>query len=275
MPRFKYSIVQFIVAGMLALSLGVAASRRAAAQQPAAAGTPPAVTPEGAEPDDALVVPEGTDPLALQEFLNLLAQTPARDRSRAGYRVHFNKLHDLGNEVFQRNVDDETSLLAVGIITGSLDVLVQIGDQTAADRKLQFVEALKLNTRSALATRGRLLEAQGQITGLDPNDKAAVQAMVGRVAQLLQEQPLTLDHGRLAYGAVSALEQLDDPKLVASAAGTFAKHLRTSDDETLKGLADTLEGSARRLNLKGNPVQIAGPTVAGEDFNIDQWKGKV
>ncbi|MBX3436240.1 MAG: TlpA family protein disulfide reductase [Planctomycetaceae bacterium] len=269
--RLAFAQPAVLVIPMVATGLFVPSIAFSQENPPAAAQDAPAEE----ETAKAFIVPEGKDPEVLQSFLNQLMRTPAQERTRSGFRDHLTKLHDLSQEVFQRDVDDETNLLAISVMSGSLEFLEQFGDQTAGERKIALINSLKASKRPALAARGRMLEIQTEITGLDLNDKAAVKTMIGRVNQYLQEQPLTLDHGRIAYGAFSALEQLGEPELIASAAQTFAKPLRASDDPTLKGLADTLEGSARRLTLKGNAPKIAGPTVSGEDFNIEQWKGKV
>jgi thiol-disulfide isomerase/thioredoxin len=119
------------------------------------------------------------------------------------------------------------------------------------------------------------LERQVAGAGPDAQIRAAVKEVIDRVGVLLREQPLTLDHGRVAYAAFSAIEQTEDGKLVDSAAQIFAKPFRDSDDPALNALADKFEGTARRLNLKGNPVKVTGKTITGDAFNIDDWKGKV
>ncbi len=247
------------------------------ANSPPEANSPEENNPEENNPEaeDVFAIPEGTDAETLQEFLNVLTRTPAAERTPAGFRAHFSKLYEISQEILARDIDDETSLLAIAIVAGSLDILDQFGDQTAADRKFEFVDKLKQSDRPALAARGRMLDVLAQISRLDTDDKAAIRAMIGQVAQFLQEKPLTIDHGRLVYRAVSAIEQTGDPELITSAAQTFAKSLKASDDPRLSGLAVTIEGTARRLTLKGNPLEIAGQTVTGDDFNIDDWKGKV
>ncbi len=276
MLRFKRFAGQLIAVMPPVLLVVTVISSPTFAEEAVTPAEPPKASnsPEPAA-EDVFAIPEGTDAETLQEFLRVLIRTPAAERTPAGFRTHFSKLHDISQEVLARDIDDETSLLAVAIVAGSLDILDQFGDQTAADRKLKFVDTLMKSDRPALAARGRMLDVQAQISQLDTDDKAAVKAMIGVVAQLLQDKPLTIDHGRLAYTAVSAIEQTGDPELITSAAQAFAKYLKTSDDPRLSGLANTIEGTARRLTLKGNPLQIAGKTITGEDFNIDQWKGKV
>ncbi len=276
--RLRDRVGQFLVALTLAIIAGgptYAEEATTSDEKPSEASSPKAEKSPEEEAEDVFAIPDGTDAASLQEFLHVLTRTPAAERTPAGFRTHFNKLYDISQEVLSRDIDDETSLLAIAIVAGSLDILDQFGDQTAADRKLKLIDKLMQSDRPALAARGRMLDVQAQISRVDTDDKAAVKAMIDRVAELLQDKPLTIDHGRLAYGAVSAIEQTGDPELITAAAQTFAKYLKTSDDPRLSGLADTIEGTARRLTLKGNPLQIAGKTVSGEDFNIEQWKGKV
>jgi thiol-disulfide isomerase/thioredoxin len=232
-------------------------------------------TPE--DQPDVFTVPEGNDAQTLQEFLATLTRTPAAERSPAGFRLHFNKLVDAADLVLQRQLDDETALLAVAIKAGSLDILEQFGDQAAAERKALLVATLQKSDRPALAAQGSVMHLERQVAGggADAEIRAAVKELLDRMTVLLRERPLTLEHGRTAYAAFSAIEQTEDGKLVSSAAEVFAKPLRDSDDPALNGLADKFEGSARRLNLKGNPLQLTGKTITGDNFNLDEWKGKV
>ncbi len=274
--RFDGQLMAVMVPGLLMVAL---ASRPTFAEDAAtpAESSNEANNPQANDPEaeDGFAIPEGTDTETLQEFLKTLIRTPAAERTPAGFRTHFSKLHDVSVKILARDIDDETSLLAIAIVAGSLDILDQFGDQTAEDRKLKFIGTLLKSDRPALAARGRMLDVDAQISRLDTDDKAAVKDMIDKVAQLLQTKPLTIDLGRLAYTAVTAIEQTGDPELITGAAQTFAKSLKTSDDPRLSGLADTIEGTARRLTLKGNPLQITGITVTGDEFNIDQWKGKV
>jgi thiol-disulfide isomerase/thioredoxin len=241
-----------------------------------AAAAPPAAAPAVEAPEvDPFAVPEGTDAATLQKFLTGLTQIAAEERTPAGLRSHFGKLLQAAETVSARQLDDDTALLAIRIQTGCLDILGRFGEPTATGRRQQLVEQLKQSDRPALATHGRILEVEGLVGGLQPGQTAPGREIVDRVAGLLEEQPLTDAHVTLAFGALVAVEGIGDPKLTAVAAERFAKALRAAGNDQYNSIAESFEGTARRLNLKGSPAEITGRTLDGKDFDIAALKGKV
>ncbi len=225
--------------------------------------------------EDVLEVPEGTDPQELQRFLQSLGRMRAAEPTPAGFRAHFAKLLVALDTILQRDIDEATAQLTIRMMSQCYDIIAQFGDRTATDKKQAFIDGLKQSNRPLLATQGRILDVESQISTLDTSDKAAVKVVLDQVIKTLEDRPLTDAHGSLAYGAMTAIEQSGDTELAASAAKVFGEALRSSDDPAFVSLANTIEGSARRLTLKGSPIEIAGKTVAGEDFNVEAWKGKV
>ncbi len=225
--------------------------------------------------DDAIEVPEGTDPQELQTFLQSLGRLRAAEPTPAGFRAHFGKLLVALDTLLQRDIDLDTAQLTARMMSQCYDIISQFGDRTAAEKKQAFIDGLKQSDRPNLAQQGRILDVESQINTLDTSDKAAVKVVLDQVIKTLEDRPLTDAHGSLAYGAMTAIEQTGDTELAVSAAKVFGEALRSSDDPAFISLANTIEGSARRLNLKGNPIEIAGKTVAGADFNVEAWKGKV
>ncbi|MEZ6051714.1 MAG: TlpA disulfide reductase family protein [Planctomycetaceae bacterium] len=234
-----------------------------------------ATTPETKEADTPIEVPEGNDPETLQDFLKSLGRMRADSPTPAGFRAHFRKLLIALDEVIQRDIDEDTAQLAIRMMSQCYDIIEQFGDRSATEQKQAFVDGLKNSERPMLAQQGRLLDVESKISSVDPEDKAAVKAVMDQVIKVMEERPLTNAHGSLAYGAMTVIEQTGDGELAESAAKIFGDALRTSDDPAFISLAATLEGSARRINLKGKPIEVAGTTVAGEPFNVEAWKGKV
>ena len=54
----------------------------------------------------------------------------------------------------------------------------------------------------------------------------------------------------------------------------FATLLRGSKDPLVDELGQLMEGSARRLNLLGNSMQVDGTTLQGQPFNWAAYRGK-
>ena len=72
------------------------------------------------------------------------------------------------------------------------------------------------------------------------------------------------------------LERGGNKKLAATAFEQFAKLAEGSKDARLVELAEMFRGSARRLNLLGNKLEVlTGTTLDGNEFDWDAYRGKV
>jgi peroxiredoxin len=97
--------------------------------------------------------------------------------------------------------------------------------------------------------------------------------LVDEVAAQMQEKP---DRQQLGL-AMQVTRQLEfaDRELAIAAYNVFAKHVATADDPELAEYAEVMRGSARRIDLPGNPIEVRGARIDGESFDIAQYKGKV
>ena len=55
----------------------------------------------------------------------------------------------------------------------------------------------------------------------------------------------------------------------------FGKIIAKSDNPQIAGFGRMLEGSARRLNLMGNTMEVKGKTLDGKELDLAKLKGKV
>lgn len=266
----RSNLITWLICGSLLASVFTISSL--SARQASADDTE---TPAEVAENDAIEVPEGTNPEVLQEFIQSLAQMRAAEATPSGFRTHFRKLLVALETILKRDIDPETAQLTARMMSQCYDIISQFGDRTATEQKQAFINDLKQSDREILVTQGRILDIENQLSELESAEAAAVKPVIDQVVQLLEDRPLTNAHASLAYGAMTAIEQTGDGELAVSAAKAFGEALRSSDDPAFASLAATIEGSARRLNLKGQPIEVVGRTVTGEDFNVEQWKGKV
>lgn len=73
----------------------------------------------------------------------------------------------------------------------------------------------------------------------------------------------------------SYLERYGEPKLALEAYRTFSELLSSSDSPNAKRYGDQLAGSARRLGLLGNPIDLEGQLIDGSKFDWESYRGKV
>ena len=245
------------------------------ASDEADAESPAATAPADAETTDPYALPQANTVDAIQKFVEKLASTPSPDKTPAGVRAHFGKMEQAADALLARNPEVAGVIEAIRLKATVLRVLEQLGDTSANKRMRDFVDKLTRDERPEVAVHGRLLDVEGRIDQLQPGDSEGAQQLIDRAVALLKEKPLTDAHIAVAFAVAEKVEREIDAKLATSANRLFAKYLKSSGNETYVNLAATFEGVARRLNVVGNPVEISGPTLDGESFDVEQWRGKV
>jgi thiol-disulfide isomerase/thioredoxin len=73
----------------------------------------------------------------------------------------------------------------------------------------------------------------------------------------------------------SYLERGGDGALAAEACKAFADLLKDEKNPAYRGYAERFEGTARRLALLGNPIELTGTLLDGSEFDWDSYRGKV
>ncbi len=120
-----------------------------------------------------------------------------------------------------------------------------------------------------LATRIRGLANANEETQHELLTQATRQLSIG-LEKGLQQSEIS-NAGTLA----SYLERYGDAKLAAEAYRTFSEMLAKVDNPNYKRYADQFAGSARRLGLLGNLLELEGKLLDGTEFDWAAYRGKV
>ncbi|MEW4487935.1 TlpA disulfide reductase family protein [Thalassoglobus sp. JC818] len=235
---------------------------------------------EPAEAVDVYAAPEGTDANELQLFLRKLARTPPPERTPEGILAHLQKMDESFVAIMDREIDEETFLMAAELRMQVLGLLPQFGDNTGALKRAKLIEKLQKDERpevKALAARIELQERIGRLPTLpDAAKKELIKELAGSLKNATMENPEELQMA--IQGAMQAAQMLDrygDTENAVFAYDTYASILKAKNEADLDNLVETLESTARRLKLPGNEIKVSGTTLDGSKFNIDQYKGKV
>lgn len=276
-PRAS-TLVTLLVA-IAALFMSVASD---AADDPAKpATTPPAAdadTPakaDAAAPKGPFDLPaEDASPQELVLFMKRLGRLPPEDQTQAGIIAHFNKLDGVIEQLLQRNLDESSRTTASSFKFEVLTLLQEFGDESAPKRRADHVALLAKSEQPDIADMGRRFTFMLRIEGVpDATDEDRLK-LVDDLAAYFEEVEIEGRQAGLALEATDMLEKFA-PEVGVTAFNVFAKHLERSQIPELAGMATMFYGAARRLELPGNPIEIAGKTVDGQDFDIKQLKGKV
>lgn len=129
----------------------------------------------------------------------------------------------------------------------------------------QFAKAASF----ALATRVR------GITQASKEEQREILDLVKRQLSIGVKKGLQRTDFSNASMTASYLERYGDASLAAEAYQDFANLLKDAKNPAYRQYAERFEGSARRLSLLGNPIELEGKLVDGSDFDWDKYKGKV
>ncbi len=269
-PQAATVVTAAVALFALILSAGDAADDPQAepADKPAAEAT------EEEEKPDPFAVPEEATPEELSLFLRRLGRMQPEERTPEGLRTHLTKLNTAVDEVFSRELDDDTAQMVASFKFEVLNLLGNFGDETAEKQIEDFIAKLKQDERPALADMGKrlgLAQRIGSIGEMEPEDR---QKLIDEIAAYMQEGEITGSHIGLAMQTAGALEETD-VEAAQAAYNLFAKYVETASDPDLASYAEAMRGSARRIGLPGNPIEISGQTLSGEKFDISQYKDKV
>jgi len=142
----------------------------------------------------------------------------------------------------------------------------------AAAHKILEMEEDK-ESAAAKKASGVLLQLSARKIGqVDADEQRAI---LDKLTDYLSKKELTRADLRIAMNAGRALEYSDAKEIAAEAYESFGKIYSESKDEQVASFGGMLAGSARRLKLEGNALELEGTKLDGAKFNVAELKGKV
>lgn len=247
----------------------------AAAEEGAAEEKPVAEKPVAKKPVDPFAVPEGNDPKVLQLFLSRLQRTPPKAQTPEGILEHLNKLEKVADELLTRELEEEMLTQAVGMKIQIMGFLPQFGDEGATKRRSEFLAKAATDERPAVAKMAAMYLKVEKVQKIAELKKEERVALIQQLAKEIQEGELDQDELQIAEMAGNALAAGELNEEAVAALNLFAKYVEANGHPKASKIAQGLRGTANRLGLMGNPIEIAGQTLDGKEFKIESLKGKV
>ena len=99
--------------------------------------------------------------------------------------------------------------------------------------------------------------------------------ILGKLTDYLSAKQLARGDIGLAFNVGRALEYADAQEVAAEAYEAFGKIFSDSTDEQLSSFGEMSSGSARRLRLVGNVLELKGTKLDGTKFDVAELKDKV
>ena len=214
-------------------------------------------------------------PLDLVDFIDRMFDKPKSIRERPG----FVDAIVIAADRLLANSETPAKFQLVAI-DAKIRVLSEASnrDEKEADEKLAaFVESLAKDERPTVAAAVRFLRLERRVMKAETKEAAEIEKLLGEVRDYCRQEKLEGKHLRMASHTVRLINELADDdqreKLFTEFGGLFAK----SADKTLarygKKLAEPTGGG--ESELVGKPLELAGKTLSGEDFQWAKYRGKV
>ncbi|SFJ46962.1 TlpA family protein disulfide reductase [Planctomicrobium piriforme] len=244
-----------------------------------AAPTAPAEVPAAAEMADPFAVPETNDDKALQMFLQRLVQTQPDEPTPAGITGHLNKIDGVVGKIMAKPISDPFYRSVAELRLQIYKVLADLGDKDAKARTDAYLKELAASTRPGVPDLSKRFLLQARVENIADLDEAAQKALVADIVAMVKAVPKGDDEAlqfsvQMAMTVGELLQRADSP-VAPAAFASIVEVIKARNDERLTDLVSSMEGTMRRLQLPGNPIEIQGKTVDGKPFNINELKGKV
>jgi thiol-disulfide isomerase/thioredoxin len=267
------------MATVFASLLAVVADEASAAKAPAAKPADPPAAPAAGGPR----LPEANPyapradlkPLELVDFIDRMFDKPKSIRERPGFVEAIVIAADrlLANP----ETPAKFQLVAIDAKIRVLSEASNRDEKEADDQLAAFVESLAKDERPTVASVVRFLRLERRVMQAETKEAAEIQELLGDVRDFCRQEKLEGKHLRLASHTVRLINELADDdqreKLFTEFGGLFAK----SGDKTLarygKKLAEPSGGGDSEL--VGKPIELAGKTLGGEEFQWAKYRGKV
>ena len=159
----------------------------------------------------------------------------------------------------------------------SLMMLSRLGDTDATSSLQTFAASLIDGPSPTLATEAkRLLLVQEAQELFTKRDLAKAPAIIKKAGALLAANPDDTATAGLAMQLASAFEHMPGGEALSKQAyETFGPLFKKSKNESIQQMAESFQGTLRRLSLPGNPMKITGTLLNGKSFDQSTLDGKV
>jgi len=246
------------------------------AEDPKKPETPPAPAIGSADP---FAVPDTSDDRALQMFLQRLVQTQPDTPTPEAIVAHLNKIDAVVGKVLERPIGDKFYRSVVELRLQLYGVLEQVGDTTASKKRTDYLKSLSESKRPGIAELVSRFELEQRVEQLLELEESQQNALIAELIQLLRSAPQDDDEAlqfavQVSMTGVEMLQRSNSAQAVPVLKAVIAA-LNERKDDRLADLVANLEGTLRRLQLPGNPIEVVGQSLDGKEFNITSLKGKV
>ncbi|GAA4429167.1 TlpA disulfide reductase family protein [Bremerella cremea] len=254
----------------LAIGLLGSASLVHAAEEDAKPAATVEAKPEAAAEADS---EEAKKPIDVMNEAFAVARTGGPDKLPIPAR--FAKAAEMFDEVWTMDLTPDEKVRAMNMNVSLLMALKNSGDAEAGKKAMAMLEKFSTSEDekvAASATTALMNMKLGMLSELPPAEREEI--INGIKKPILESEPSPATAQQAAQLA-RALSRGMEPAAAAAEVLVLADHFKDADDPKLAKAYQRLVGLSNRLLLPGNPIEITGTTLDGEDLAFaSKFKGK-
>lgn len=278
-PPSRWMIVAFT--GILACGvIGCYASAQEDVPNEESSGAKEEASETPDDEKDPFALPENPDKESLLSFLDGLEGVEQEAESQQELiellKKKMNvtlKATDLGLKLKELEAQETLKFMAARI--QALVLLGRLGEEKKMEEALALAKKYSANDDEQVANVAKSFAMQLKMMLLPTLSDDERKEVVAEVMEGVEKDGLNRFNFRQVMSLASALENAVEPEEAADFYRRVAKLCEKSENEQIAEYASKMRGTARRLELPGNEMELSGTTVAGDKFNWEDYRGKV
>jgi len=227
---------------------------------------------------DPYAVPDGS-PAELLKFIEELSALRPDVKSREEAMEHMGKQHKAiiaaADKVLAAKPDEASRASALKSKVQSSWIVANTADRASMPKFQELAKELAGDKSPEVANEARLYLLAIAYRGIAPDKPEEAKALVAQFVDALGKEPLDPRLPGLAINVPLMLDQAGYTELACDAARQFIEALKKSKSEEVAPVIAQLEGTLRKLDIVGKPLDIEGTLVDGKKFDWAAYKGKV
>lgn len=231
---------------------------------------------EAEEKPSVFDIPEGLDVDGLMKHANKIKRSRPENRGEAAewLEKQIKGVIACCDQALELKPESKDLVTIYQEKMGAVNVLARVNREDSAAQKEELMKVLEASEEPAIVkmlARLKLQEKAGQVGRMSDEERSAfVEELFGTIGP----EGLSSDSYSLISGVAMTIGRMD-PEVGAGLYTRLAEAMETSPEERIAQRAERTRGSARRLNLMGNFMEIEGTTAEGEKFDWAAYRGKV
>ncbi|MEO1616882.1 MAG: TlpA disulfide reductase family protein, partial [Planctomycetota bacterium] len=232
---------------------------------------------EKEEEKDPFAIPEEATNEELLKFAQGLMRVRPPKRDRESVTEHAKKVFPtmikVSDIVLEKATDKDEIEKAINQKFQAYSILVRY-DRSAQEDFDKAIEECASDERPEVAGPAIGFQLGNRATALrrDPSD---AESLAEDTLQYLKKYGVTQTASRTVGSVASSLGYAEKSDLAVSLYNNAAELFEASDKESIQDMALRMRGSARRLALMGNTMDVFGTNADGEPVDWDAYRGKV